>query len=55
VRTILEAEASQIAGGEFRILNEILEDAPLKSDERLSFVAASGPQILDQVVSLIGR
>jgi myo-inositol-1(or 4)-monophosphatase len=43
------------AGGEFRILDEGLESAPLKSDERHSFVAASGPQILDQFVNLIGR
>jgi len=43
------------AGGKFRILNESLKGAPLKYDERLSFVAASGPQILDQVVNLIGR
>jgi myo-inositol-1(or 4)-monophosphatase len=41
------------AGGKFRILNESLKDPPLKPDERLSFVAASGPQILDQVVNLI--
>jgi myo-inositol-1(or 4)-monophosphatase len=43
------------AGGEFRILDERLENAQLKSHKRLPFVAASGPQILDQLLNLIGR
>jgi len=43
------------AGGEFQILNESLENAHLRTYERLSFVAASGPQLLDQVLNLIGR
>ena len=43
------------AGGEFQILDERLENAYLKSYKKLSFVAASGPQILDQLLNLIGR
>jgi myo-inositol-1(or 4)-monophosphatase len=43
------------AGGKFQLLNESLRDVPLKPDERLSFVAASGPQVMNRVVNLIER